>query len=136
MNAVRHGHARRVEMDIAFDDEVLRLRVSDDGGGFNDHDSEPSAATAHYGLLSMKERAIEAGATLEKALSSLDDEDQIEVALGPNVAAGQRAEQDRPPHAESRQSQNNPLELRVELAPPPPRRLPIHYAQGLWSDHG
>jgi signal transduction histidine kinase len=61
MNAVRHGHARRVEMDIAFDDEVLRLRVSDDGGGFNDHDSEPSAATAHYGLLSMKERAIEAG---------------------------------------------------------------------------
>ena len=38
--------------------------------------------------------------------------------------------------AESRQSQNNPLELCVELAPPTPRRLPVSYARGLWSDHG
>jgi signal transduction histidine kinase/ligand-binding sensor domain-containing protein len=54
-NAVQHGGATRVGIEIAYDDEHTRLKVSDDGCGFD------TGATAdfdgHYGLISMRERA-------------------------------------------------------------------------------
>jgi signal transduction histidine kinase/ligand-binding sensor domain-containing protein len=54
-NAVQHGRATRVGVEIAYDDGHTRLRVSDDGCGF-----DPGAlngANGHYGLISMRERA-------------------------------------------------------------------------------
>jgi signal transduction histidine kinase/ligand-binding sensor domain-containing protein len=54
-NAVQHGRATRVGMEITYDDGHTRLRVSDDGCGF-----DPGAlngAHGHYGLISMRERA-------------------------------------------------------------------------------
>ena len=54
-NAVQHGGATRVGVEIAYDDEHTRLQVSDDGCGF-----DPSMSgdfDGHYGLISMKERA-------------------------------------------------------------------------------
>jgi ligand-binding sensor domain-containing protein/two-component sensor histidine kinase len=54
-NAVQHGRATRVGMEIAYDENHTRLRVSDDGCGF---DPESLAeANGHYGLISMRERA-------------------------------------------------------------------------------
>lgn len=62
-NAVRHGSVTRVEICVAFENDSLRLRVSDDGSGF-----EPEKATwsskGHYGLVTMRERAAEAGGRL------------------------------------------------------------------------
>lgn len=57
-NAVRHADAHQVQIDVRFDDSSLRLRVADDGRGFDP--AQPSDGT-HYGLLSMKERAADAG---------------------------------------------------------------------------
>jgi signal transduction histidine kinase/ligand-binding sensor domain-containing protein len=54
-NAVHHGRASRVDVEIDYADDRLRLRVTDDGCGF-----DPDVARAagnRYGLLSMRERA-------------------------------------------------------------------------------
>ena len=59
MNAVRHADAREVQMEIAFADDMLRLRVADDGRGFARSGAVP--ADQHYGLVSMTERAADAG---------------------------------------------------------------------------
>jgi signal transduction histidine kinase len=61
LNAVRHANAQRVEMEIGFDDDRLRLRIADDGHGFPVAPGETADGTGHYGLLSMKERAEDAG---------------------------------------------------------------------------
>ena len=54
-NAVQHGGATRVGVEIDYDDDHTRLRVSDDGCGF---DTAVAADFAgHYGLISMRERA-------------------------------------------------------------------------------
>jgi signal transduction histidine kinase len=54
-NAVQHGRATRVGMEIAYDDNQTRLRVSDDGCGFDP--VTLNEANGHYGLISMRERA-------------------------------------------------------------------------------
>jgi signal transduction histidine kinase len=61
MNAVRHANAQRVEMEIGFDHDRLRLRIADDGRGFPVEPNEDADGNGHYGLLSMKERAEDAG---------------------------------------------------------------------------
>jgi ligand-binding sensor domain-containing protein/two-component sensor histidine kinase len=54
-NAVLHGQARRVAVELDYGDDRMALRVADDGCGF-----DPQAALTtpgHYGLVSMRERA-------------------------------------------------------------------------------
>ncbi|MET0168468.1 MAG: ATP-binding protein, partial [Vicinamibacterales bacterium] len=53
-NAVRHGQASRVAVEIDYRDDRTFLRVADDGVGF---DPEAARAPGHYGLVSMRERA-------------------------------------------------------------------------------
>jgi signal transduction histidine kinase len=67
MNAVRHAEARQVQMEIGFEDQLLRLRIVDDGHGFGAAGAAPEPA--HYGLVSMRERAADAGGrcTIESA---------------------------------------------------------------------
>jgi signal transduction histidine kinase len=60
MNAVRHGHAQQVQLDLGFSDRTLRLSVSDDGRGF-DPAAIPSGNGRHYGIVGMQERAAEIG---------------------------------------------------------------------------
>jgi signal transduction histidine kinase len=59
LNAARHGHARvvRVELDGS---EPLRLRISDDGDGFNP-EAAAAALDGGFGLVSMRERAEQLG---------------------------------------------------------------------------
>jgi signal transduction histidine kinase len=60
VNTVRHSHARRVQMQVGFDDRFVRLHVSDDGRGF-DPACQKANGTPHYGLIMMRERAARAG---------------------------------------------------------------------------
>ncbi len=57
-NAVRHAHAARICLDLRFEPGGIRLRVSDDGCGFNPADV-PETPDPHYGLMTMRERAEE-----------------------------------------------------------------------------
>ena len=50
-NAGRHGHAVHIAVELT-NSEGLRLRVADDGGGF-----DPGVESDGFGLVSMQERA-------------------------------------------------------------------------------
>ncbi|MBI2829494.1 MAG: hypothetical protein HYX77_09525 [Acidobacteria bacterium] len=58
-NAVRHAQARQVQVEIGFEDRLLRLRIVDDGRGLRDDETIPGAG--HYGLATMQERAADVG---------------------------------------------------------------------------
>jgi signal transduction histidine kinase len=61
-NAVKHGHAAKIELVVHYDPENVKLSVADDGHGFvpGDH-----ASSGHFGLLDMRERATSMGSELE-----------------------------------------------------------------------
>jgi signal transduction histidine kinase len=58
-NAVRHGKAAHIQMDLRYDAQAFRLRVSDDGCGF---DTGQPVRPGHFGLVGMRERAQAMGA--------------------------------------------------------------------------
>src|SRR6185369_50884 len=68
-NAARHAGAASIHVDLEQNADRVRLHVSDDGRGF-DIDASWSAATGHYGLTGMRERAARAGGTLTVTSSS------------------------------------------------------------------
>jgi PAS domain S-box-containing protein len=59
-NVLRHAAAKRVEVAVESDGSELRLRVIDDGLGF-----DVKARRTNFGLLGMKERAMLAGGRIE-----------------------------------------------------------------------
>ena len=63
-NAFRHGHATHVDVEIRYDREQFRLRVQDDGKGFDEALLPRQAAAGHYGVPGMRERATLMGGTL------------------------------------------------------------------------
>lgn len=63
-NAVKHAAARRVEVLLSYEAGAVRLRVSDDGIGF---DMREVDSTVHFGLAGMRERAEQAGGELKIA---------------------------------------------------------------------
>jgi signal transduction histidine kinase len=59
-NTVHHGEAQHVAVQVREEGGSLRVRVVDDGKGF-----DPNAQTAGFGLIGMRERAELAGGTME-----------------------------------------------------------------------
>jgi signal transduction histidine kinase/ligand-binding sensor domain-containing protein len=63
-NAFRHAHARRIEVEITYDDRQFRLQVRDDGRGI-----EPAVLAddrrGHFGLPGIRERAELVGGHLD-----------------------------------------------------------------------
>ena len=59
-NVAKHASADRVEVSVSRQDGEVRLRVADDGAGFDA--DEP---TAGFGLVGMRERAVLMGGTLD-----------------------------------------------------------------------
>lgn len=55
-NAVRHAHAERVSIELAFEKKRLRMTVTDNGCGF-DVEPDASGPNGHFGLQGMRERA-------------------------------------------------------------------------------
>jgi len=60
-NAVKHGRASSVRIDIAYGQELVTLRVADNGRGFDPSSIQPDNQQC-YGLIGMRERAHEMGA--------------------------------------------------------------------------
>jgi signal transduction histidine kinase len=58
-NAFRHAHAGRVEVELRYDDEQFRMRVRDDGQGFDVAVLANQGLEGHYGLRGMPERAAQ-----------------------------------------------------------------------------
>jgi signal transduction histidine kinase len=57
-NVVRHAHAKQLRMEVIYEDDVVRLRVTDDGCGFDPSDPV-CRSVGHCGLATMQERAQE-----------------------------------------------------------------------------
>ena len=65
-NVVRHAHASQATLNITFAENLVRLKVNDDGMGFEVPVSPAEfAPTGHYGLLGLHERAEMIGGRLE-----------------------------------------------------------------------
>ncbi len=63
VNAIKHAGAAKIEVELAFESRYVRLRVQDDGCGF---DSSQGSANddGHFGMVGMRERAIQLGGCL------------------------------------------------------------------------
>jgi signal transduction histidine kinase/ligand-binding sensor domain-containing protein len=64
-NAYRHAHATRIEVEIRYDDRVLRIRIRDNGRGVDSTVLKNGAAAGHWGLQGVRERAERIGARLD-----------------------------------------------------------------------
>ena len=58
-NAIRHGHAQRIMMELDFSDDAILLRLTDDGRGF-----DASSAFDGLGLAGIRARAASIGGQL------------------------------------------------------------------------
>jgi len=63
-NAVKHAGAHQIQVQIAFEAELIALMVRDDGCGFNIRNSAV-IRPGHFGLAGMQERARALGAKIE-----------------------------------------------------------------------
>jgi signal transduction histidine kinase len=63
-NAIHHGSPTHIRIEVAYGEESLVLRISDDGCGFVRLSGDDAAAGEHQGLLNMQERAEEVGGRL------------------------------------------------------------------------
>jgi len=56
-NAFSHAQARRIEVEIRYDERQFRLRVRDDGKGIDPKVLSGDGRAGHFGLPGMRERA-------------------------------------------------------------------------------
>ena len=64
-NAFRHARARRIEAEILYEEDQLRVRVRDDGKGIDPQVLEEGSRPGHWGLPGIRERAQQIGAKLD-----------------------------------------------------------------------
>src|SRR5262245_53451194 len=64
-NAFRHAQARRIEAEVLYDEDQLRLRVRDDGKGMDRQVLDKGGRVGHWGLTGVRERAQQVGAKLD-----------------------------------------------------------------------
>lgn len=63
-NAFIHAQATRVDVHVAYETRVLRIVVSDDGGGIDDATLRAATELGHWGVIGMRERAERLSAQL------------------------------------------------------------------------
>lgn len=73
-NAIRHGHAMRAIVEVIEEEGEIRIRVADDGSGF-----EPNRVDGGFGLLGMRERVSLTGGRFD--VRSSEDGTTITAAL-------------------------------------------------------
>jgi len=64
-NAYQHAHAQRIEAEIRFGENMLRLRIRDDGKGIEPTVLKEGGRAGHWGLRGIRERADRIGAHLD-----------------------------------------------------------------------
>jgi signal transduction histidine kinase len=85
-NAFHHAAARRIDVEVSFTSDALRVRVQDDGRGVSE-DVIEAGRPGHFGLPGMRKRAKQIGATL-KVWSRIDVGTEVDVSV-PGWAAFQ-----------------------------------------------
>jgi signal transduction histidine kinase len=78
-NAVKHGRAEAIQVEIAFSATQISVRIKDNGVGFNPT-LELEQSSGCFGLLGMRERAREVGGEL-RIESRLDHGTEISVTV-------------------------------------------------------
>lgn len=63
-NSVKHANANLIEVTLRSTPEAISIAVKDDGSGFSSDDAA-APGPGHYGIIGMKERASQIGATLD-----------------------------------------------------------------------
>jgi signal transduction histidine kinase len=61
-NAIKHGHASNVQIELHYGLEKVILKVRDDGCGFS---PDRSNSAGHFGMLDMHERSASLGCHLQ-----------------------------------------------------------------------
>jgi signal transduction histidine kinase/ligand-binding sensor domain-containing protein len=84
-NAFRHAKARQIEVEIHYDRRELRLRIRDDGSGFDPQIVADGGLAGHHGLPGMQERAKLAGGKLA-IWSRLNSGTEIELTIPSGIA--------------------------------------------------
>jgi len=79
-NAFKHAQAKRIEVEIRYDERRLRLRVRDDGKGIDAKLLTDDGRPGHYGLRGMRERAKLMGGKLA-VWSELDSGTEVELRI-------------------------------------------------------
>ena len=83
-NAFHHAEARRIEVEIQYEKNHLRLRVRDDGKGV-DSEVFVEGRSGHWGLQGMRERTKLLGGQLE-VWSELDSGTEIQLSVPASIA--------------------------------------------------
>ena len=84
-NAFRHAKAGRIEVEIRYERRHLRLRVQDNGKGFDQKALSGDGRSGHFGLAGLRERAKLVGGKLA-IRSQLDSGTEIELIVPASVA--------------------------------------------------
>jgi ligand-binding sensor domain-containing protein/signal transduction histidine kinase len=90
-NAFRHSQARRIEAEILYDEDQLRLRVRDNGKGMEPQVLEKGGRLGHWGLPGVRERAQQMGAKLD-VWSEKGAGTEVQLAVAASVAYRKRSE--------------------------------------------
>jgi signal transduction histidine kinase len=93
-NAFRHAQARRIEAEILYDDNQLRLRVRDDGRGMDPQVIEQGRRLGHWGLPGVRERAQQIGAKLD-VWSETGVGTEVQLNVSASVAYGKTSNRSR-----------------------------------------
>jgi signal transduction histidine kinase len=84
-NAFRHAQARRIEAEILYDEDQLRLRIRDDGKGMDPQVLEKGSRPGHWGLPGVQERAQQIGAKVD-VWSEVGAGTEVQLAVTASVA--------------------------------------------------
>ena len=84
-NAFRHAQARRIEAEILYEENQIRVRVRDDGKGVDPQVLVEGGRSGHWGLPGIRERAQQIGAKLD-LWSEAGAGTEVQLAVAASVA--------------------------------------------------
>jgi signal transduction histidine kinase len=84
-NAFRHARARRVEVEIRYDERQLQVRIRDNGSGIDPSVLNHEGRPGHWGLTGMRERAKRIGGEMD-VWSELGAGTEVELRIPASIA--------------------------------------------------
>jgi signal transduction histidine kinase/ligand-binding sensor domain-containing protein len=88
-NALKHSGAKRIEVEIRYGEQELRLRIRDDGRGIDPATLAQDHLAGHWGLSGMRERARLLSAKFE-VWSQVDSGTEVELIIPAGVVYTER----------------------------------------------